>query len=72
MSLDSTVQPFEALNLPTVPPSEEFDGAMRALAIACNGSVYHGSALEAQFATVKMLRARPDLARALGIGAELA
>ncbi len=64
----STVQPFEARKLPTIPPSDEFDGALQALAIACNGSVYAGSDLETQIVTIKLLRARPDLAKALGIG----
>ena len=68
-SLEASVKPYEATKLAPIAPSEAFDDAVKALAIACNGCVYMGSDIEAQLRAIRFLRTRPDVVAALGIAA---
>ncbi len=65
--LEKSVTPFESSSLPILPDEATINDGLRALAVGCSGSVFHGPALEAQVATVKLLRARPDIAAAFGL-----
>lgn len=66
-TLTKSVAPHEAGSLPTLPDTPEINDALTALATACNGCVYMGSDIEAQIRAIKLLRARPDIAKALGV-----
>lgn len=66
-TLTKSVTPHEAGNLPTLPDTPEINDALTAMATACNGCVYMGNDIEAQIRAIKLLRARPDIAKALGV-----
>ena len=66
--LESNMTPHAAKDLPTLPDTPEIHDAMNALVRGCQGFAYLGPEIEAQIRAVKLLRARPDLANALGIG----
>lgn len=68
--LEATVKPFEALGLQVLPDAPEINDGIRAAVVACNGSVYMGSEIEAQLRLVRFLRTRPDIAATLGVGAD--
>lgn len=70
--LESSVVPHEAQRLESLSADSGTTDALRALAVACNGFAYAGSDLEAQLRAVKFLRARPDVAAALGLGIPIA
>lgn len=65
--LEKSVSPFVSSSLPVLPDNAAINDGLRALAVGHSGSVFHGPALEAQVATVKLLRARPDIAAAFGL-----
>ena len=68
--LEASVKPFEALGLQMLPDVPEINDGIRAAVVACNGSVYMGSEIEAQLRLVRLLRTRPDIAAALGVGTD--
>lgn len=67
-TLESTVKAYEVTKLAPIAEDPVFDDGLRALAVACNGCVYQGDAIEAQIRAIRFLRTRPDIAAALGLG----